>query len=593
MGHRKKIVKKSKFVDVQFQNIFAQLTSLVSARKQHIVIGRGGAKTTDIQVERLIDVIYDMPGAPIAWIADTFSNLTTNILPSVIEGLERRGFKEGVHYVIEKEPPKFSIKETAKLPKWLKPHFWKPFNRLVSHKRTIIFYTGTNIRFGSLDRPSTLAGASYVFVFGDEVKYFKKEKIANLKKAIRGYKAQYGNSVFYRGESFTTDMPNVENIGEHDWILNERADVDVKTILDVIKVGIVMNEAAHEHIAAKIEWEESKTPANLKDFQKKAQVAKRWKIMWEELRKTKGAQLFYLIASSYINADILTLEWFEDALSSNMGDFETAVLSCKSKMISGNRFYAGFSEKHLYTDGINETAYEELDEELTDSEDCSVLKYLNKNKRLEIGVDFGLMCSMAISQYHQNDNHLRVLKFIYTLSPEFVPQLAKKFIDYFAPMENKVVYVYYDRAGNAYKEMGRDLASELKRSIEVDTVTGKSTGWTAVLMSKDEGNIYQAAEYYFMQRIFAEDVPALPRVSIDAYAAKHVKVAIESARTRLNRGIIYKDKRSEKLPIDRLPLESTNPTDAFKYLLMRRAWREIVKNHSSKKDVMNPSFSPP
>ena len=592
MAHRKKIDKTSEFVDVQYQNRFAQLTSLVSARKQHIIIGRGGAKTTDVQVERLIDVIQDMPGAPIAWVADTFSNLTTNILPSVIEGLERRGYREGVHYVIEKEPPKFSIKEKVKLPKWLQPHFWKPFNRLISYKRTIIFYTGTNIRFGSLDRPSTLAGASYVFVFGDEVKYFKKEKIANLKKAIRGYKAQYGNSVFYRGESFTTDMPNIENIGEHDWILNERADVDVKTILDVIKVGLVMNEATHEHIVAKQEYEECKTPANLKDLNNKARITKRWTIMWEELRKTKGAQLFYLIASSYINADILTLEWFEDAISSNMGDFETAVLSCKSKMMSGNKFYAGFSEKHIYTDGINETAYEDLEVELTENEDCSVLKYLNKSKRLEIGVDFGLMCSMAIGQHNQNKNELRILKFIYTLSPEYVPQLAKKFTDYFAKMENKVVYVYYDRAGNAYKDIGRDLASELKRSIEIDIETGTRTGWTAVLMSQDEGNIYQAAEYYFMQRIFAEDVPALPRVIIDAYAAKHIKVAIENARTRINRGVIYKDKRSEKLPTDRLPLESTNPTDAFKYLLMRRTWREIVTNHSSKKDVLNPSFSP-
>ena len=155
-------------------------------RKLRAVLGRGSAKTTDFQAERLAEIIFDMPGAPLVWVADTFSNLTSNILPGVLEGLERKGLHEGVHYVIEKEPPTYTEKEKEHLPTWLKPHFWKPFNRLVSYKRTIIFHTGTNIRFGSLDRPSTLAGSSYVYVFGDEVKYFKEEKIANLMKKKQG-----------------------------------------------------------------------------------------------------------------------------------------------------------------------------------------------------------------------------------------------------------------------------------------------------------------------------------------------------------------------------------------------------------------------
>ena len=171
---RKRVKPEStQAASVQYQNPFAQIVSLAGACQNLNVVGRGGAKTTDIQAERLLDVIYDMPGAPVVWVADTFTNLNANILPSVLEGLERKGLREGVHYVIEKEPPTFTDAEKASLPDWLKPHFWKPFNKLVSYKRTIIFYTGTNIRFGSLDRPATLAGASYVFVFGDEVKYFR------------------------------------------------------------------------------------------------------------------------------------------------------------------------------------------------------------------------------------------------------------------------------------------------------------------------------------------------------------------------------------------------------------------------------------
>lgn len=219
MSHRKKVnPDRTEAASVQYQNKFAQLVALVGARKTYCEFGRGSAKTTDIQVERLLDLIYDMPGAPCVWVADTFSNLTANVLPSVLEGLERKGFKEGEHYVIEKEPPEFSEAEKENLPAWLKPHFWRPFNRLVSYKRTIIFFTGLNIRFGSLDRPSTLAGASYVFAFGDEAKYFKEEKIANLLKAVRGYNLQYSGSVFYRGVMFTSDVADPSHVGEYAWL---------------------------------------------------------------------------------------------------------------------------------------------------------------------------------------------------------------------------------------------------------------------------------------------------------------------------------------------------------------------------------------
>lgn len=113
---RKRVKEDStKAASVQYQNRIAQVASLVSAGQSFLVIGRGGAKTTDIQAERLLDVIQDMPGAPCVWVADTFSNLMANILPSVLEGLERKGLRENVHYVIEREPPVFSDAEKADL----------------------------------------------------------------------------------------------------------------------------------------------------------------------------------------------------------------------------------------------------------------------------------------------------------------------------------------------------------------------------------------------------------------------------------------------------------------------------------------------
>lgn len=592
MSYRKKIkADKTDIASVQYQNLFAQLVSLVSPRKLYAIMGRGSAKTTDIQVERLIDVMCDMPGAPCVWVADTFSNLSANILPAVLEGLERKGFREGIHYIIEKEPQAFTEREKEDLPYWLKPHFWKPFNRLVSYKRTIIFYTGMNIRFGSLDRPSTLAGASYVYVFGDEAKYFKEHKIANLLKAVRGYRQQYGNSVFYRGCSFTTDMPDMSHIGEDEWILKEAGNMNVDKALLVIKAGLVGNEALHEYVAAKEKWLKTKSNQDLTDCRNKLKTVNLWRSRWTELRRLPEASTFFLIASSYVNVDILTEGWFEDAIASKMRDFQTSILSCRPSLESGNRFYSALGEHHFYYDGINEEEYDNI--KLLDKEDCRVLRYLNIKKPLQLGVDFGNMCSLSVAQDGDINGRdcIRILKFMHTLAPDFIPELGKKFRDYFRSMSNKTVYLYYDRAGNTYKKVGLDQAGQLRKAIEYDE-NGRSTGWRIVMMSIGQGNIGQPEEYNFMQHFLSGANPRLPILLVDAYAAKCLKLSLENAKTKVKNGIVYKNKSSETLPIEQLPYRSTNPSDSFKYLIMRKEWRSIVKGNIPLPDsIMDPYFN--
>ena len=556
-------------------NKFAQIINLVSPRKLYCELGRGSAKTTDIQTERLMDVIYDMPGAPCVWVADTFTNLSANILPAVLEALERKGLREGTHYVVEKEPPRYTEKEKESLPEWLRPHFWKPFNKLVSYKRTIIFYTGLNIRFGSLDRPSTLAGSSYVYVFGDEAKYFKESKIANLLKAVRGYRAEYGHSVYYRGLSFTSDVADPNNIGEYNWMSKYAKAMDVDSILLVIKAGLVYNEAMRTYIAEKDNWLKTQSREDLERCRKAIRIVNDWRAKWIALRQLPANDTFYVRASSYVNADILTAEWFRDAIEGNIPDLKTAILSLRPTLESGERFYSALGERHFYFDGIDESAYEEVG--LLDQEDCRVLRYLDPDMPLRLGVDFGNMCSMVCGQEGEDRGAdcIRVLKFIYTLAPSHIPQLAEKFRTYFAPMRNKTVQLYYDRAGNAYRSIHRSNADDLKRAIETDG-HGRRTGWVVQLMSIGQATILQSQEYDFMMKILSEGNPRLPVIRIDAYAAKELKASLQLARTRVKDGVVFKDKRSERLPVSDLPLKSTNPSDAFKYFLMDRKLTAIA-----------------
>lgn len=544
-----------------FSNWLAQLVALVKPRLLYLVIGRGGGKTTDFLTERLVDMIYDLPGAPIALVSDTYVNLAKNVLPNLLDGLARKGIVENVHYVIEKEPPDVTEEMLRACPENLREHFWKPYNRIISYKHKMIFFTGLNITLISLDRPSATAGNSYVHIIGDEVKYFPEVKIAKLTKALRGYYVKYGKSVYYRGQTFTTDMPNINNVGEYDWILKMAGRMKKEIIMNIIKVAFVMNEVTKELIVAK-------ESGNAIEIKNKTQLYDRWKERYEAIRQKST---FFYIASSYINADILRPEYFEDEFEGALDDVLTAILSAHPRLAAGNKFYAAVKSTNYYNDGSSSKYSDEFG--IRDNEDCRILKYLRLDDPLEIGVDFGNMISVSVGQQHGRD--YRVLKFIYTLPPEWIRDVADKFLFYFKYHKNKVVDVYYDRAGNQYEKVKQDLAGKLKQALEKDK-DGKKTGWIVNLKSRNQATLYTWDEYDFMSELFSGHNSRLPNVLIDMYHAKSLKCSLESARTKIveykGKKRVSKDKSSERLPANRLPWESTNPSDSFKYLVMRPEW---------------------
>lgn len=569
MSWRKKVKGKSNGVQTVFANWLSQLCMMIMPRFLYMIAGRGSAKTTDIQVERLIEMVYDMPGAPVAWISDTYANLQKNVLRTVKEGLKAKGFIEGIHYVVGKRPPEIPLAEQPDLPPHLKEHFWKPYNEIGSYAHTAVFFTGFNVTFGSLDRPASLAGGNYVHLFGDEAKYFKKERVLNMQKAVRGMRTKYGLSPFYRGHTFTTDMPNTDHIGEHDWILERGKRMDTPSLMRVLKTAFVMNDALGEYFAAC----ESKVT---EEILKKKRTWQRWVERWTATRLVKEAHTLYLVVSSYVNVDILTPEWFEDAFSDDFQDAKTTVLSLKAAPEVGDMFYANLGARHFYEDGTDPTWGVRFG--LNEEEDCRILKYHDRTKAIDAGVDFGNMCGMVLAQ--ESGKFYRCTKFIYTLSPEYIRELADKFLKYYTPQREKTLNMYYDRAANNYKKMGKDQATQLKNAIE-KTEDGQKTGWKVILMSEGQGNIGQEAEYNFMMELLSGRNRKLPDILIDFYHCKPIRTALELARTkkRTDRGrtVIAKNKKSEALPIHRLPFESTNPSDSFKYLMMRKALRRHIR----------------
>ena len=543
-------------------NQYAMLAALTMPQNFIGVLGRASAKTTQFQAMRIQQAVQECPGAPFVWVTDTYSNLHKNVIPSVLEGLRFLGWELDREFIIDRQPPI----------EWQR----RMYNVIDKYKQVMTFWNGFTFTFVSLDRPSIGAGRSYVGLFGDEVKYWPEEKFTNIRKAVRGYRARYGDSPWYRSLSLTTDMPNPNHIGEYTWVMKLAKLMDKKKIKTLLQTGRVLNEARRRYADVLPAGDDHAIELARRNMQ-------RWQERWNELRK--GSTLF-MVASTLINADVLGEEFFQEELKAGLEGIDTNLLSIPVKLEAGQRFYTTLTAHDFYTDGSDNSVIDQHDYGW--EEDCSVLRYLDPLKPLEGGMDDGNMKSMVLGQHRGRE--YRLLKELYTLPPENERQLADKFLQYFAPHKTKILRLYFDRAMNNYQRQGNDMARRIKQAIEVDA-DGQRTGWRVQLMSRGQGDIYSHTEYNFFSALFSGQLSRrLFRLRIDAHNCQNLKMEMENTPTmvaedkRTGRKDIRKQKKGDKLPLHRLPQESTNLTDAMKYLIMRPDWVNVWK--ASQKNML-------
>ena len=523
------------------------------AKPQNLFLfgGRGVAKTSEILADRTIAVAQDMPRAPFAFVADTYVNLLTNTIPALTTGWERKQFYEGYHYIMRKQPPSFWPRSV------LIPKTWE---------YSIATSNGAVFFMKSLDRLSTNAGISVVHVFGDEAKYQKKEALDKLFPAIRGDRILFGNSPFFMGKTFCSDLPDPA-VGEFDWMFDMEKLMDKDQIIKILQVAFIINDILIELL--------DKYPGE-KEFKEaiaKSAILQKWMDRWRKIRFK--STLFYNV-SSFANADILTIDYFINSLDSlGIEGFKTHILGIRKTLSKEERFYNRWNkEVHTYSDGYNYEYYDKFGFRDNIQQTSAGLKYIRSNQLLEAGFDCGNMTGLAIGQ--EQGPKYRILKFLYTIPPDFIPELAKKFVDFFNPHEYKFLQLYADRATNAYSKVNYDTASKLKECIEKQD--GKATGWVVSIMTKGQRNIGHLEEFNLMSELMGRKNKALPILLIDRFECKELISSIELAPMGTDsKGAIKKVKTSERLPVHKLAMQSTNPSDAFKYLMCRKRFLNAVK----------------
>lgn len=510
--------------------------------------GRGVAKSTVILARRSERCVRLMPGAPVAIVANTYSNLIDNIMPAVQNGWKLNGLIEGVHYVKGKRPPAEWSKRCSVI--------------VDDYRHVYSFWNGSVLFLGSLDNPSLLAGKSVAHLLFDEAKFASDSRAARVMPILRGDAITYGRCHLYGGVTITTDMPDVTE-GEFDWFFRYASEMNPERIIKTIQAAGELNKYRMKLIR------ENRNPTP--DVRKLARIERKIDYYTEGLLKLRKGQTFFMNISSFVNIDILTLDYAKRLYNAALEhhEFLKSVLGMRPGVRQDARFYVLFGERHKYTDGTisREAAF-----------NCSQLRYLDPSRPLEGGMDFGNMLSFVIAQ--PDGQYYRIHKNLYELPPNSIRELADQFLTFFEKHQEKVLYLYYDRAGNNYQRQNEDQAGKIKAAIEKDG-EGRRTGWSVVLMSRKQGTIRQEAEFNFMHELMGGKNKRLPLLMVDALNCTEMISSIELAKAEVKyRGdvkIVTKVKKSEKLEPKKLPRLSTNLSDAFKYLMMRRSWLTAAK----------------
>lgn len=549
---------KNNNVEPRYANYVKMMIDLIGPKNLYLIAGRGMTKTSDVIADRSIDIVHDMPRAQGAIVSDTYVNARTNIIPTLLEGwTEYKGWIEGVHFVKGVKPPE---------------HFDKVYKPIMNWNNTISTFNGFTFKLGSLDQPSGLAGDSFQHIFGDEAKYLDKKKLDTLMPALRGYSA-FAHSPFYRGVTFTTDLPNLGK-GDYDWIIDQKELMDVDRIEKALQTGLILNEIKHDIYKAYT----NKQSNRLANLQKNLE---RWTVRHNIVRK--DLTFFYMV-SSLVNLDILTPGYITDSVGHlGIEEFKSSVLSFIPKLEAGEQFYQRLTDEHFIEDGLLSDYVDQLSLADDFEPTCDMLRYHQHDAPLDAGVDFGRQLSMVFGQ--EMGNTYYITKNLHVLAPESSREMANKFIKFYSTHRYKVLDMYYDRSGNQYESSGRDWAGELAQCIEFDEY-GNETGWTVNLMSRNQATIYQSQEYRFMINFMDRRSTRLPHLGICKYQCKELKSSMETTKIAISfsKGIkvINKNKNAEKtLPLHRLPMHSPNYSDAFKYLLYRKSWANVIDHTRS------------
>jgi len=533
---------------------------LVKPSKSYNIWGRGTGKTSGILAPMGIENIRAMPRGQHGIIGATYQQLLVRTLPPMVKMWHMMGFKEGVHYIIGKEPPE----------KWKKMWRWSPpRTKPLDSQYAIYWFNGAVNILISQDRSGSSNGLSLATLMGDEAKLLNKERLDDETiPALRGDRSYFGHLPSYRSEHYTTDMPTT---ADAKWILDMAEQMDTTQIELITQLQLKVNLYRKQLLS---------TPGR----GRKALIQKIDKLEKELLRLRLPRKVgndyrycvYYSEVSALENLDVLGPEYLSD-MRRTLSDikYRTSILNEKLMKVEEG-FYGNLEPSHH---GQNWYNYHYIDQFAADihntklhEQDCRHDAGFISSKPLDVAFDYGDRINCMVVGQEVKDEY-RLLNSFYVLHPQLVDAVVEKFCHYFRHYKTKVVNYYYDHT--AIPSSGVTDFNYYQRVVDCF----RKNGWKVY-----EHYIGQAprheTKYEFINMMLRESNSRLPkfRYSKDNCSSWEMS-ALNTPIKQSDRGF-KKDKSAERNPKVK-PEEAPHLSDAADTLLFGKFQEEANADNGS------------
>ena len=462
-----------------------------------------------------------------------------NMIPAILAGFKKPIgpkqeplFKEGIDYIIG----------ASKIPS----HFKKPLYDVAYPKHSLIIRTGHHFQLVASDQPDSMAGRSGFHAFIEEMKYNKGEKVkTRIFPGLRGGSLQNRNrSPYYQGITGVSDTARVD-LGEDNWFEEFEKNMNHELIQELATSAKHLNDATVEKLLFEKELRETREMSKInylkKEIWKREHIIK----MWEPIvRDQKKAATYYITASSFVNKDVLGVNFFKTQFESlTIEEFLTAICNIAPKQVV-NMFFGNFKKaKHCFSDSYKYNSILKFDLKDNFRLTAGYLKRFNTKEPLILMYDPGHFSSVLAAQFDKKSNTLWILKEFYVWHPKQQSDMARLIHDFFAEdSSNKRIDLFYDRAGNKRREIQSKITTDAKQlKLELEVL-----GFRVRLQNEKQRTIFYYEHYKLGLILFGEERRDTPRIRIDENECPNLVSSIHLSPLRhTDDGKIELDKSSE------------------------------------------------
>ncbi len=505
-----------------------RLTQLIGANTTVIVAGRRTGKTDSIAAPFVLRNMQRMAGSTGGIVVPTFRHGLTNTIPGLLTAWKRWGFKEGIHYVVGKKPPK---------------SFASPIIDPKYYEHVISFYNGSVAIILSQDRPGAANSLTLSWVLVDEAKFIDYNKLKDeVFPANGGIKSHFGKHSFNHSLMILSDMPQTS---KGSWFLHYREKMDeelIETITGTLyHIWYTKNRIREMQAAGK------PVPGYLRNHLRRLD---------RDLNRMRSVAVYYKEYSSIENLQLLGENYIKQMKRDLTPlTFQTSIL-CQRIGIAKDGFYNSMRESHKY----DASDFEYLDSLGWDPDpmalDSRADRDVDPDAPICIGMDYNANINWIVAGQPRGKK-LLVLKSFYVKYERKLPELVNDFCSYYMHHREKTVIFYYDTTalGSNYAVNDQDFRWVIMTEFE-------KRGWYVQdvylghPMRHDEKYLLINQGFAGKQRL----MPMFNRQNND-----DLILAIQTAGVERGRNGFRKNKSGEKLEENEENLleHRTDGTDAF------------------------------